>query len=75
MRIFDLEEMMDEESETSRHNLLTKLSEGSEFLENQKEELSYIWREFKLKIVSFYETVQTLTLEKARLKTHSQPRN
>jgi len=78
MRTFDLEEMMDEEPgnyETSRHNLRRQLKEGSEFLENQKEDLSYIWREYKSKIVSFYETVQTPTLEKARLKTHPQPRN
>jgi hypothetical protein len=73
MRTFDLEEMVDEESggyETSRYNLLRQLREGSEFLENQKEELSYIWKEYKPKIVSFYETVQTRTVQKARLKPH-----
>ncbi|KAF8241219.1 hypothetical protein K440DRAFT_665405, partial [Wilcoxina mikolae CBS 423.85] len=68
MRTYDLEEMVDAESggyETSRHNLLRQLREGSEFLENQKEELSYIWEEYKPKIVSFYETVQTSTVKRS----------
>ena len=70
MRTSDLEEMVDAESsgyDTSRHNLLRQLREGSEFLETQKEELSYIWEECKPKIVSFYETAATLTVEKVRL--------
>jgi hypothetical protein len=66
MRTRDLEEMVDEESdsyETSKHNLLRQLRQGSEFLENQKEELSYIWEKYKPKIISFYETVQTPTVK------------
>jgi hypothetical protein len=61
--------MVDAESgghETSRNNLLRQLSEGSAFLETQKEELSYIWDEWKPKIVSFYETVATPTVERVR---------
>ncbi|KAF8542396.1 hypothetical protein BDD12DRAFT_802949 [Trichophaea hybrida] len=67
MRTYDLEEMVDAESgghETSRHNLLRQLRDGSGFLETQKEELSYIWDEWKPKIVSFYETVATPTVER-----------
>jgi len=70
MRTSDLEEMVEAESgsyETSRHNLLKQLREGSEFLETQKEELSFIWEEFKPKIISFYETVTTPTVEKVGL--------
>jgi hypothetical protein len=70
MRTSDLEAMVDAESggyDTSRHNLLRQLREGSEFLETQKEELSYIWEECKPKIVSFYETAATPTVEKVRL--------
>jgi hypothetical protein len=70
MRTYDLEEMVDAESggyETSRHNLLRQLRDGSEFLENQKEELSNIWKEYQPKIVSFYETAPTPTVEKVWL--------
>ncbi|KAF8544651.1 hypothetical protein BDD12DRAFT_906355 [Trichophaea hybrida] len=68
MRTYDLEEMVDAESggyETSRHNLLRQLREGSEFLENQKEDLSYIWEEYRPKIISFYETAPTPTVERS----------
>jgi len=71
LRTYDLEEMVDAESggyETSRHNLLKQLREGSEFLEVQKEELSHIWNEYMPKIVSFYETVKTPTVEKVSLE-------
>jgi hypothetical protein len=75
LRTYDLEEMVDAESggyETSRHNLLKQLREGSEFLETQKEDLSYIWDEYKPKIISFYETEQSATVAKVRLKpSHS----
>ncbi|KAF8535039.1 hypothetical protein BDD12DRAFT_754194, partial [Trichophaea hybrida] len=70
MRTYDLEEMVDAESggyETSKHNLLRQLREGSGFLETQKEELSHIWDEWKPKIVSFYETAPTLTVERVGL--------
>ncbi|KAF8539827.1 hypothetical protein BDD12DRAFT_909826 [Trichophaea hybrida] len=68
MRTSDLEEMVDVVSgdyETSWHNLLRQLSEGSEYLENQKEELCYIWKEYKPKIVSFYETAPTPTVRRS----------
>ncbi|KAF8252006.1 hypothetical protein K440DRAFT_578369, partial [Wilcoxina mikolae CBS 423.85] len=74
MRTYDLEEMVDAESggyETSRHNLLRQLRAGSEFLENQKEDLSYIWEEHKPKIISFYETVQTPTVKRSDLGSYS----
>jgi hypothetical protein len=67
IRTYDIEEMVDAESgvyETSRQNLLKQLREGSEFLEVQKEEFSYIWEEYKPNIVSFYETVKTRTVER-----------
>jgi hypothetical protein len=70
MRTYDLKEMVDVESgdcETSKHNLLRQLSEGSEFLENQKEELCYIWKEYKPNIVSFYETAPTPTVRRVGL--------
>ncbi|KAF8534691.1 hypothetical protein BDD12DRAFT_755570, partial [Trichophaea hybrida] len=73
MRTYDLEEMVDAESgghETSRQNLLRQLREGSEFLETQKEELSYIWGERKPKIVSFYETVATPTVKRVGFSLH-----
>ncbi|KAF8534445.1 hypothetical protein BDD12DRAFT_895913 [Trichophaea hybrida] len=66
MRTYDLEEMVDAESggyDTSRGNLLKQLREGSEFLENQKDDLSYIWEECKPKILSFYELAPTSTVE------------
>jgi len=57
MPTYALEEMVD--CETSRHNLL----EGSEFLEDQKDQLSYIWNEYKPKIISFYETAPTFRVQ------------
>jgi hypothetical protein len=71
MRTDELEEMVDMESggyETSRHNLLRQLREGSEFLETQKEDLSYIWEKYKPNIISFYETVQTPTVKWVELR-------
>jgi hypothetical protein len=71
LRTYDLEEMVDAEAggyETSRHNLLKQLREGSEFLETQKEGLSHIWEEYRPKIISFYETAQTATVAKVTLK-------
>lgn len=41
-----------------------QLKEGSEFLENQKEDLVRIWERFNGKVVSFYETVKTPSLGK-----------
>ena len=73
IRTYDIEEMVDAESggyETSRHNVLRQLREGSEFLENQKEELSYIWKEYTPKIVSFYETAPTPTIERVGPRLH-----
>jgi hypothetical protein len=65
-RTDELEDLVDIESggQESRRNLLTQLKEGSEFLENQKHNLSYMWEGFKGRIVSFYETVKTKTVKK-----------
>jgi hypothetical protein len=70
MQISYLEEMVYEFgiNETSRYDLLRQFREGSEFLENQKEELSYIWMEYKPKIVSFYETVPMATIARVGLR-------
>jgi hypothetical protein len=65
MATYDLEEIV--ECETSRHNLLRQLTEGSEFLDNQKDELSYIWNEYKPKIISFYETAPTFRVQRVGL--------
>ncbi|KAF8537270.1 hypothetical protein BDD12DRAFT_911593 [Trichophaea hybrida] len=46
------------------------IEEGSEFLENQKEDLSYIWEEYKPKIISFYESVQTPTVKMSDLGSY-----
>jgi hypothetical protein len=51
-------------SETSRHNLLKQLREGSEFLEYQKDDLSYIWKKYSPNVLSFYETVPTAAVSK-----------
>jgi hypothetical protein len=59
MRTNELEEMLDAKSssyEMSRHKLLEQLIEGLEWLEYHKKDLSYIWKEYKPKIVSFYVT-------------------
>jgi hypothetical protein len=79
MRTYELEEMVKAESggcdrETSKHNLLKQLREGSEFLEVQKEELENIWAEYKPKIVSFYELIKTPTVEQVRIHSALQPR-
>jgi hypothetical protein len=63
---YNFDEMVDAESsdyETSRHNLLTQLREGSDLLDNQWKELHYIWGECMPRIVSFYETRSTATGE------------
>jgi len=57
MRTDDLEKMVYNDS--SRHNLLRQLKEGSELLENQLEDLTHFWEEYKLNIISVYEQVPT----------------
>jgi hypothetical protein len=67
LRTHELEKMMDAESggyESSRHKLLEQLRDGSDFLESQKDDLSYIWGDFNPRIISFYETVKTRTVRK-----------
>jgi len=60
----------------SKRNLLLQLEEGSEFLENQKEDMIRIRDKFRGKVVSFYETKKSPSLVKvilyapARLETY-----
>ena len=45
-------------------NLLAQLKDGSEYLENQKEALSRLWKGIEGKVVTFYETVPTESVKK-----------
>ena len=58
--------MVDEETEDKnvRVHLLAQLKEGSEFFENQKEALSRLWESFPGKVVTFYETKPTKSVQK-----------
>ena len=59
--------MVDEETDDQRvqvHNLLAQLREGSEYLENQKEALSRLWKGIEGKVVTFYETEPTESVKK-----------
>jgi hypothetical protein len=55
----ELEDMVAAYSGKPKNNLIMQLKEGSEFLEEQKESMLYVWEMFKHKVVSFYETVTT----------------
>jgi hypothetical protein len=57
--IDELDDMVDVNLGGQRRDLITQLKEGSEFLENQKEDLIRIWDRFKAKVVSVYETMKT----------------
>ncbi|KAF8534235.1 hypothetical protein BDD12DRAFT_809527 [Trichophaea hybrida] len=59
LRTDELEEMVDATTGGQRRNLIMQLKEGSDFMENQKEELIPIWNNFEQKVCSFYETVKT----------------
>ena len=59
--------MVDEETDDQKlqaRNLLAQLKEGSEYLENQKEALSRLWDDFRGKVVTFYETNPTKSVER-----------
>ena len=45
-------------------NLLAQLKDGSEYLENQKEALSRLWKWFHGKVITFYETEPTKSVKK-----------
>jgi hypothetical protein len=51
--------MVDATTGGQRRNLIMQLKEGSDFMENQKEELIPIWNNFEQRVCSFYETVKT----------------
>ena len=59
----DLEEMIDVETDDQKpqikRNLLVQLGEGSEYLENQKEDLLWLREKYYGKVVTFYETGRT----------------
>jgi hypothetical protein len=59
----DLEGMIAVHSGEHRRNLIMQLKEGSEFLETQKEDLMNVWKRFKGKLVSFFETVKTKLIQ------------
>ncbi|KAF8539938.1 hypothetical protein BDD12DRAFT_980660 [Trichophaea hybrida] len=65
LRTDELEEMVDIDSGGQRSNLIMQLKEGSEFLENQKEDLIRIWEGFQRNVFSFYETVKTPSVTKS----------
>jgi hypothetical protein len=54
--------VVDNDSGGQRSTLLQQLKEGSEYLENQKEDLLRVWECFKGKIISFYELNKTLSV-------------
>jgi len=58
-----LQEILEGRSDGEKANLLRLLKEGSYFLNNQKEDLLCVWKVFKPKVVSFYETHDTSTAE------------
>jgi len=67
LRTTELEAMvqdMSSDSESQPMRLLLQLREGSEFLENQRDELVDIWS--GRKIISYYETVGTPTVKKSQ---------
>ncbi|KAF8537638.1 hypothetical protein BDD12DRAFT_930604 [Trichophaea hybrida] len=68
LRTDELEQMVDMETggDQKIRNLLAQLTEGFEWLENQKEALIPVWEEFSGKIFSFYETEKTKTVKKKR---------
>ena len=41
-----------------------QLTESSEFLETQKEDLINVWKGFRGRVVSFFETVKTHSVQK-----------
>jgi hypothetical protein len=65
LRTTELEAMLEDmssSSESNRADLLCQLQEGSEFLETQADEVVDILG--RRKVVSFYETVKTPTVQK-----------
>lgn len=59
LRTDEMEDMAAAYSGKPKNNLIMQLKEGSEFLEEQKESMLYVWEMFKHKVISFYETVMT----------------
>ncbi|KAA8899139.1 hypothetical protein FN846DRAFT_960911 [Sphaerosporella brunnea] len=68
LRTVELEEMAgeldDADSRLKVQNLLRQLQDGSEFLENQKDDLSELWGKFHGKVFTFYETDKTQSVKK-----------
>jgi hypothetical protein len=65
LRTDELESLVDDaELGRQRNNLIAQLKDGSEFLDNQREDLLGIWEDSKQKIFSFYETKKTPSVRK-----------
>jgi hypothetical protein len=73
LRTVELEEMAgeldDADSRLKVQNLLRQLQDGSEFLENQKDDLSEVWEKFQGKVFTFYETEKTPTVKKVSISS------
>lgn len=59
LRSAELEKAVGEETDSQGAPMLSQLKEGSEYLENQREALSRLWKEFRGNVVTFYETGST----------------
>ena len=55
---------MVDEADNQNAEFLAQLKEGSEYLENQKEALSRLWEGFHGKVITFYGTKTTESVEK-----------
>lgn len=68
LQIAELKAMLDPDQGPwdQKMNLLNQLTEGSEFLTNQKEEMLHLWVNIEraVTVVSFYETEKTPTIRK-----------
>jgi hypothetical protein len=63
LHIDDLLHIVETDDEQRKY-LIMQLTESSEFLENQKDDLINVWKGFRGRVVSFFETVKTHTVQK-----------
>jgi hypothetical protein len=66
LRTAELCDMVDEETDYALkvQHLLAQLSEGSEFLENQRDALTRVWNDFRGIVCTFYETQWSKSVKK-----------
>lgn len=62
-------ELDDMDSQRKVRNLLAQLREGSEYLENQKDDLSEMWGKLRGKVFTFHETEKTKSVKKVDIST------